>query len=406
MPLEPPIRPDLQNPDVLKALPVRKTAPYWNILAYCRNIGVFKRTARELFWVARYRDNEGRYRQHRLGATDTFDAAVGERFFTYDQAVQRADEWFADPAIRKEARPAFPVGPQRALCYTPIGDVFTIGHALQDYLEWKRMAAAESYFLTTVTMINHHLVPRIATLPAADFSGARVRDFVTEILETPPKKGNRPPEPRRPVDTFDPEEQRKRRKTANTLLGIVKGALEMAWENERLDNDRLFRRIKKLRNVDRPRVLHLTRDERRRLIDACPADFRTLVMGALYTGCRRSELMRMQAVHVGCDGYGVHVTPVKATKPRFVFLPDEGMAFFLALARGKKPNEFCSDNKAGPPENTVSGTSSTRRRNAPASSKTSRFTACATPTPASSSRPARRLSSSPISSVTPTPCRW
>lgn len=118
MPLEPPIRHDLQDRDVLKALPVRKTAPYWHILAYCRNIGVFKRTGRELFWVARYRDHEGRYRQHRLGATDTFDAADGERFFTYEQAVERADAWFADPEIRKEARPAFPVGPQRALCYT------------------------------------------------------------------------------------------------------------------------------------------------------------------------------------------------------------------------------------------------------------------------------------------------
>jgi len=43
----------------------------------------------------------------------------------------------------------------------------------------------------------------------------------------------------------------------------------------------------------------------------------------------------MEACHVGKDGYGVYLLPSKTHKPRFVFLPDEGMAFFLHLMKGK-----------------------------------------------------------------------
>ncbi len=59
------------------------------------------------------------------------------------------------------------------------------------------------------------------------------------------------------------------------------------------------------------------------------------MLAALYTGCRATELIRMRACDVGRDGYGVYVTPVKRYRARFVFLPDEGMAFFLKLAAGR-----------------------------------------------------------------------
>ena len=63
-------------------------------------------------------------------------------------------------------------------------------------------------------------------------------------------------------------------------------------------------------------------------------------MAALYTGCRITELVRMQASHIGRDGPGVYVTPVKSYRPRVVLLPDEGLEFFDGLAAGKKPDEF------------------------------------------------------------------
>jgi integrase len=63
-------------------------------------------------------------------------------------------------------------------------------------------------------------------------------------------------------------------------------------------------------------------------------------MGALYTGCRSVELLRMRACDVGRDGFGVYVTPSKTHTPRFIYLPDEGMAFFLKIAVDKAPSDL------------------------------------------------------------------
>jgi integrase len=63
------------------------------------------------------------------------------------------------------------------------------------------------------------------------------------------------------------------------------------------------------------------------------------VLGALYTGGRSIELLRLTVGDVARDGYGVYVAPLKNYQHRFVFLPDEGMAFFLKLCRGRNPRE-------------------------------------------------------------------
>ena len=54
----------------------------------------------------------------------------------------------------------------------------------------------------------------------------------------------------------------------------------------------------------------------------------------------------MKCGHVGRDGYGVYVEPQKNYRARFVFLPDEAMAWMLKLIEGKRPHDlvFVRDN--------------------------------------------------------------
>lgn len=94
------------------------------------------------------------------------------------------------------------------------------------------------------------------------------------------------------------------------------------------------------RNVDRPRILHLSRIECLKLLAECAPDLKRLVLGALYTGCRATELLRMRVSHIGRDGPGVYITPVKTYRSRFVFLPDEGLEFFEDLIVGKSQSEL------------------------------------------------------------------
>jgi integrase len=224
-----------------------------------------------------------------------------------------------------------------------------VGHALRDYLDWKRLAAARSHFLTLVTLINYHIIPRLASVPTEDFNGERLRHFVRDVLETPPKRGNQPAQQRRSINQMNEEELRKRKKTVNTLIGILRMALQMAWENGKLSSERAWRCMRRLPVVDRPRTLHLSRPECHTLLSECEPDLRRLVLGALYTGCRATELLRMNASHVDRDGPGVYVTPVKSYRPRFVFLPDEGLVFFRNLAYGKSGDDLLFLNHARRP---------------------------------------------------------
>lgn len=288
----------------------------------------------------------GTYRTHHLGFADDRQRADGIRIFSYEQAIGLAWEWFKESNVLDDASEAKPIGINEEIACKPTGGVYTIGHALSEYVEWKRLCSAKSYTQTIVGHINYHLMPRIGHLAAESFNSEHLRIFIKDVLETPPKRGNQSIRGRLSIDNLNDEALRKRKKTINSLISIIRQALHMAWENGKYDNDRAWRVLRYLPNVDRPRTLHLSRPECAQLLDACQPDLRRFVMGALNTGCRATELLRMDASHVGRDGYGVYVTPVKAYRPRFIFLADEGMAFFLSLAEGKAPHEklFLRDN--------------------------------------------------------------
>jgi len=299
--------------------------------------------ARRPFWVARIRTKAGAYRQHRLGF------AAGDKAINYDMAVRKARLWFAELRIRSLAADEKHIGVRTDLIICPIGEVFSIGHSLQHYVEWKRVAAAKSHFQTNLSLINYYLVPRFANLPMAEFNGEVLQRFVREVLETAPKRGDQPVGHRRSLDSLDEDALRKRKKTANTLISILRVAFVMAWENGKFDSDRPIRCLRHIPHVDRPRILHLSRDECRRLLEVCRPDLGRLVLAALYTGCRATEILRMRCSQVGRDGYGVYVDPLKNYRPRFVFLPDEGMLWFLSLIEGRSPRDLVFKRDSGLP---------------------------------------------------------
>jgi integrase len=201
-----------------------------------------------------------------------------------------------------------------------------------------------------VSLINFHLVPRLASLPVEDFTVEQAQSLTRAIMETPIRKGNQPSGPSIPIDRLDSDQLRRRKKTTNSVLSILRVAFSQAWENGKVSSERPWRCIRRFKNVDTPKVLHLSRPECKRLLENCRPDLRRLVLGALYTGCRITELLRMRCSDVGRDGFGVYVTPLKSHRPRFVFLADEGMAWFLDLVKGRNHDEllFIND-KTGRP---------------------------------------------------------
>lgn len=108
-------------------------------------------------------------------------------------------------------------------------------------------------------------------------------------------RGKQPLGPRRSIESLDVDALRKRKKTVNTVLSILRVALRRAWENGKIDSERPWRCIRRFPNVDAPRVLHL-----RELPSKWSRTGSTLCRYA----CRRLEVVRHGASLLAADRPG------------------------------------------------------------------------------------------------------
>ena len=170
----------------------------------------------------------------------------------------------------------------------------------------------------------------------------RIRDWLDKVATAPKLvRTSRTETARRTkdFDAADPEEVRKRRSTANRLLTILKAALNHAFAENRVATDEAWRRVKPFREADAERVRYLSADECKRLVNACPTDFRALVRGALASGCRYGELIAFTVADFDAEAGTITVRRSKAGKARHVALADEGRRIFESLTVGRAANE-------------------------------------------------------------------
>ena len=129
-------------------------------------------------------------------------------------------------------------------------------------------------------------------------------------------------------ETADDEDARRARKaTANRILTMLKAALNRAFHTDRVSSDSAWRKVKPFKKVDEAVVRYLSAAEARRLVRACPEDFRKLVQAALLTGCRYSELARLKCGNFNSDS-GTLAIRLSKGKVRHVVLTDEAKAAF------------------------------------------------------------------------------
>ena len=125
----------------------------------------------------------------------------------------------------------------------------------------------------------------------------------------------------------DEDARRARKATANRILTMLKAALNRAFQAGRTSSDSAWRKVKPFRRVDEAVVRYLSVAEARRLVRACPEDFRKMVQAALLTGCRYSELARLKCSNFNHDS-GTLAIRLSKGKIRHVVLTDEGKAAF------------------------------------------------------------------------------
>lgn len=322
-----------------------RQSPYWHTLFQCRHIGIHRADDNICNWTARILTKEKKYKQKCLGPA--LDAGRGA--IDYKTALARAFEWFDTGAIKGMANDPKPVGRMRDVSFCPMGSIYTVGHALKDYCDWTSIARSPGGHYNNVVLINYHLIPSFAHLPLEDFSARHLRDLAQQVLETPPRFGFMERQKRVALGSLSSDELRRRKRTFNSLVTILKMAFRHAWDNSAIQSERPWRCLKRISVNHAPRTIFLDRAECGRLLDACTPALRDLVLAALYSGCRVGELGSLIVGDVGKQGYGLRVGAFKRSPARFVFLPDEGMAFFLLKCAGKSAQDHVLLSDMGKP---------------------------------------------------------
>ncbi|WP_370399032.1 tyrosine-type recombinase/integrase [Sulfitobacter sp. JB4-11] len=207
---------------------------------------------------------------------------------------------------------------------------------MTDYLEWSKLARSEGGHYNNLTLMNYHLVPDFSSIPIEAFCGKDLQRLAAKTLEQPPKRGFEATPSKIDPANLSADEVRRRKRTFNSLVTILRMVFRYAWENGHLTSERSWKCLNRVSVNHQPRTIFLTRSECKRLLAACSLPLRNLVMAALYSGCRVGELGDLRVADVGNGGFGVHIKPFKRSPARFVFLPEEGMAFFLEACAGKQ----------------------------------------------------------------------
>ena len=144
-----------------------------------------------------------------------------------------------------------------------------------------------------------------------------------------------------PIDprTLDPGVRCKRRITANNTFTDFRSALNMAFGDGKVASNAAWSYVKIFRRVDRARTDILTWEQAKRLVDLATPEFRRLILAALYTGCRLSELFQMQVGDIETTRAAIYVRPVKCYRGRTIAFQTKDTSSSRLLAGGRSTRQ-------------------------------------------------------------------
>jgi integrase len=308
----------LQTREARSKLKARRE-PYWHDLERGRSLGYY-RGVHGGSWRLREYVN-GAYRKRQLGRADDVNDADGLQILSFRDAVRLAlDEDRPTRQIQVRLR---------------------VEDALDEYFEARRVSSTSASIYRDRVVAEAFIVPSAKDRPFSTLTERqkkRVRNslrgkFIADLTTTDLRRWRDALVP----TTKDPEERRCAKASTNRVWSVLRAALNLAFQNERVNDDRAWRRITPFKNVDQPQTRFLRVEECRRLISAADAELCPLVEGCLFTGLRLGELIALTAADVGVDH--VTVRHSKTGKSRRVPLNAEGTEFFRGLVEGKARGE-------------------------------------------------------------------
>lgn len=296
---------------------------HWRPIEQGLHVG-YRRGKRGGAWLAR-RFADTKYQETVLGPADDATDADGVAVLNYRQALQAARSWWQAQE-------------RRALGILEIkAGLFKVEEACDDYLTSYSARGGKSEY-SVGRAIEVHIKPVLGNMEVAKLTAKRIRDWHHSLAAADKRvrtKRTATAQATRVVDRSDPDALRSRRSTANRLLTVLKAVLNHAWREGHVATDEGWKSVRPFKAVDAPVIRYLSADECRRLVNACPLALRDLVRGALLTGARYGELIRLRVVDVNLDSGTLAIREAKGGRPRHTVLTDEGRALFEGLVVGR-----------------------------------------------------------------------
>lgn len=304
--------------------------PYFKALDKALHLG-YRKNKSGGRWVVRYSLDGGHtYATVTLdGHADDYADADGQLVLSFSHAQAQARTVY-DTAKRQADGLEVPhLGP------------YKVKDAIKDYLDALDQGGRKSA-KDSRTRADALILPTLGDKDVAKLKAKDIKEWMDVAVKTPPRLRSKAGKGQqfREVDLDDPEIRRKRQSTVNRTLTILKAALNHAWREGKVLTDDAWRRVQAFKEADAARVRYLTTVEAKRLLNACPEDFRRLVQAALTTGCRYGELTRLRVADFNPDSKTIHVRLSKSGKGRHIYLGQEGATLFETLTAGKTAAAF------------------------------------------------------------------
>jgi integrase len=274
-------------------------------------------------WVARHYVGGQSYVVEKIGTADDFSDADGTIILSFAQAQDKARAHMVRRA-------------QAANC---IAGPLTMQGAVEAYFE--SLEAQGKSAIDARHRAKAHIYPTLGDVEVASLTTAVLRQWLARLAKSLPRARTRPGKPQQ-HRAFDGSEEaiRRRKSSANRTWTILRAALNHAFRDGFVASDAAWRKVKSFKSVDAARVRYLTVAQARRLVNASNSEFRPLVQSALQTGCRYSELARLEVADFNPDSGTLTIRQSKSGKARHVVLTDEGVLFFRQLTAGRAGSEI------------------------------------------------------------------
>lgn len=313
----------------------QRREPYWTVVTAGCAVG-YRKGVKGGSWIARWRGPNGDQQYRALGPADDAMEADRQTLLNYGHAQAAARAWFILAGRQAAGLEHLPTGP------------LTVSTALDEYLRWfarhKKSARDTTYTIET------HIRPVLGTIEVGKLTTAKLRRWHEDLADRPARLRSKANAPARFRDAaVGADAVRARRASANRILTVLKAALNKAFQDGQVASDSAWRQVRPFRGVDAARLRYLSESECRRLLDACADDFRRLVRGALVSGCRYGELIRLVAADFNREAGSLLIRETKSGKSRHVPLDEGGCAFFDSLTVGQPAERLIFTGDSGKP---------------------------------------------------------